>query len=171
MADEAGLSAQEAEIRRSRGQTALSAVLWTVGGIQVAFWSFAIGTWLGPGPLGLSELTAGALFAIALGFSFSGFSVRHRIEDGALFVASAREGGKKKRVAVFPEYVTIDDEIWARGRLQGAELGGTELVVKVLDPALEGGVVERTFAGARPMLAHLRDELAGLSSPPPQPTP
>lgn len=164
------LADRETEIRRSRAKTALSAVLWTVGSAQVLFWSFAIGTWIGPGPLRIAELTAGALFAIALGFSFSGFLVRRRIEGDALFIAAVKEAGKRKRLAIFDEYLTLDDEVVLRRRLKKSSLEGAELVLSVLDPALEGGTVERTLAGARPTLARVRDELAAPSARPPQST-
>ena len=154
------LADRETEIRRARAKTALSAVLWTVGSAQVLFWSFAIGTWIGPGPLRIAELTAGALFAIALGFSFSGFLVRRRIEGEALFVAAVKEAGKRKRLAVYGEYLTLDDEVVVRRRVRGASLEGAELVLSILDPALEGGAVDRSLAGARPTLARVRDEIA-----------
>lgn len=159
------LADRETEIRRSRAKTALSAVLWTVGSAQVLFWSFAVGTWIGPGPLRIAELTAGALFAIALGFSFSGFLVRRRIEGEALFVAAVKEAGKRKRLAIYQEYLTLDDEVVVRRRIRATKLEGGELVLSVLDPALEGGTVERTLVGARPMLARVRDEIAAPPSP------
>src|SRR5687768_7166061 len=99
------------------------------------FWSFAVGSALGPAPLQIAELIAGTLFSFALGMFASSMAVRRRIEAPALVVAKLREGRKKKRVAVFDEYLTIDDEVISRPRLHQAVMSASmELELSLVAP-------------------------------------
>jgi hypothetical protein len=153
----------EEEIRQARGKEALSAVAWSVGSSEALFWSFAIGAAFGPAPLHIPELIAGTLFSFALGMITSSWSVRRRLEVPALVVAKLQEGRKRKRIAVYEEYLTIDDEVVSRARLRGVVLSpSVELELSLVAPESSETevVVQRVFRGARPMLARVRDELS-----------
>ena len=150
-------------LKRERARSALGAIGWTVGSAQVMFWSFAIGAAFGPGPLLIMELIAGALFAFALGMVMSSVVVRRRLEADAVVIARVREGKRTKRLSVFDEFLTIDEELILRDRVKRAQLvegPALELSISAAEIGDESVIVTRSFAGARPMLARVRDDLS-----------
>lgn len=155
-------------LKRGRARSALAAIGWTVGSAQVMFWSFAIGAALGPGPLLIMELIAGALFAFALGMVMSSVVVRRRLEADAVVIARVREGKRGKRLAVFDEFLTIDEELILRSRVKKALLTdgpALELAIASSELGDEAVIVTRSFGGPRPVLARVRDDLSITPAP------
>ncbi len=146
------------EIRVSRSQAARSAVMATVLQAQLLFWCWAAGWLIGPSPLRLTEITAGALFTFAVGALVSWPFTRRRIEDGVKWTVKLKEGPKRRRLAFFDDYVTIDEEIVLRRLVRNVD-NDDELLRLAYAAVFDGIEVVRLFEGASELRAKVRDEL------------
>ena len=146
------------EIRRERGRLARGAVLGTVVQAQLLFWSWVVGWLMGPAPMQPPELIAGALFTFAVGAALAFPFVRRRVEAGVALVLKLDENGRRCRVAVFDEYLTIGEEIVLRSAVQQVDLSGRVLHLTYAG-ASDRVSVSRSFTGGARDLSRLRSEL------------
>ena len=150
-------------IIRERARSVRNGVLWSVVQSQALFWSLVLGWSLGPSRLGGGDLIAGATFTLALGVTMSWPFSRRRLEHGRQGVILVGEGGRRRRLAFFDEYFTIDKEIVLRSSVMSASFEESALWVTYAEPT-EGAPVVRTFEGPREKLARVHAELSGESA-------
>ncbi|MBI4820097.1 MAG: hypothetical protein HY791_27725 [Deltaproteobacteria bacterium] len=121
------------DIRRDRGKKTGSAVALSISTSLLLMTSFSVGAWLGPGPLRVPELIAGGVFAAFVGF-FVGLSVgQRRIEAEAKVALTVKERGRKRHLAIFSDYFTLDGKIVPRTRLRAATLTEDRLELAILE--------------------------------------
>ncbi|MEO1337056.1 MAG: hypothetical protein AAFV29_15535 [Myxococcota bacterium] len=153
-------------IRAQRSQQALIALLGTIGIFQLLFVSFALGYWVGPSRLPAQEVFIGITTAIVLGILVSALLGRRRQLSGAQWHGFLKEGARRRAVALFDDYVTIDKEIIVPATVERAALDGESLQLRYVDPVAEGPVL-RELSGRRADLKRLTDVLQA-SSPAPE---
>lgn len=150
-------------IRATRSRAAKKGVMSTVLQAQFLFWAWAFGWTLGPSPLRLSEIGAGALFTFAVGALVSWPFTRRRIEAGVRWRTKLREGRKKRRLAFFEDYLTIDDEIVLRSLVRSAAIDDDMLRVAYA-AVFDGHEIVRLFQGEAKTMTRVRNDLETQSA-------
>ncbi len=104
------------------------------------------------------ELIAGIAAALVLGVLLALLMNRYRLERDAKWMGAVREGARRRRVALFGDYFTVDREIVIASTVEQASLEGDALRLRYLDPVVDGPVL-REFTGPRADLARLASAL------------
>ena len=152
------------EIRAERSSRALLGLLGSIGVFQLLYVCFAIGYWMGPSRLPEREVLVGVSGALAIGVVIAVLTHRRRLERGAKWLGTLREGRQARRIALFDEYITVDREILMPSVVERAELDGESLRIRYVDPIAEGPVL-REFSGARSDLAQVAGALKMSEAP------
>jgi len=150
---------RETALRIARSRSAAGAVAWSLASTQILFWSFAAGSYAGPGPLTLRELVPGAMSALLLGMVVASIMVRRRLESPALVVLRVQDGGRAMRMAVYGDHVVLGEEVIDRARIRTATSDGLELHLEITDPTEATVVIRRSLRGPRLELARAADAL------------
>lgn len=146
------------EIRRARRVRVVGGVLFCIAIGQLFFAAFAFGHSRGPVPLRPIELLAGVGLALVFGGVLAATTARRRLEDTSDFVVRVTEGRHRRRVAVFDDFFTIDEEIVLGQTVQTAEVDDGRLILRYVDPRFDGPVL-RELEGERTTLGQIASAL------------
>ncbi len=128
-------------VEQSRRGHVISGLLSTVAVGQLFFAAFAFGHARGPMPLRALEVLAGMSFALMASIFLAGLFRRRRLERGANSLLRLQEGRRRRRVALFDGYFSIDDEVVLASAVQSAEVNSGRLLLRYVDPAHSGPVL------------------------------
>ena len=109
---------ETAEIGGRRAKDKRRAIFTSVLQTQFLFWSWVLGWFFGPAGLSPREIAVGFAFSVFLGLVTAFIGLRHYLERGAEAKLRLREGGKKKRLILYPGHFWINDEIILRQALK-----------------------------------------------------
>lgn len=120
----------EEELRRRRRRVTRLSALGAVGVALLFFYSFVLGTWLGPGPLHPIEIAAGTAFSLVLGLVMSRSIARRRLDMEARWVTSLKVDGRRRRVAFYEDHAELGGELLVLARVQEVRLADGALSVR-----------------------------------------
>lgn len=152
--DREQLRTRLAVIQRERKLKWLGGFLSSTAVAQLLFASFAFGHSRGPMPLTPLELVAGMGLALVFGVSLAFLTSRRRMEKRSSLVARLSEGRHTRRVAVFDDFFTIDQEVVLDGSIDRLDVQDDKLVLRYVDPRFDGPVL-RELGGTPTVLEKL----------------
>jgi hypothetical protein len=121
-------------VEQGRRGRVISGLLSTVAVGQLFFAAFAFGHARGPMPLRALEVLVGMSFALMISVFLAGLFRRRRLERAADVVLTFQEGRRRRRIALFDGYLSVDDEVVLVSAVQSAEVDSGHLILRYLDP-------------------------------------
>lgn len=129
-------------VERRRRMDGLSGLLSAIALGQLFFAAFAFGHSRGPLPLRWLEVLAGMTGVLLVSTLVAWAWRRRRLEKRAQAVLRVQEGGRRRRVALYEGYLTIDTEVVLAGSVTRVDRTEPEaLVVRYVDPRHAGPVL------------------------------
>jgi hypothetical protein len=147
-----------AEIQRARKVRTVGGALTSIAVGQLLFAAFAFGHSRGPVPLQPLELLIGMGLALVFGAVLAVVTTRRRLETTSKFVLRLTEGRHRRRVAVFSDFFTIDQEVVLGGTVETLDVEDDKLVLRYIDPRFDGPVL-RELEGTPNVLGRLVDAM------------
>lgn len=152
-----------AEIQRARRVRSIGGALTWIAVGQLFFAAFAFGHSRGPVPLRPIELLAGMGLALIFGSVLAVGTTRRRLENTSQLVLRLTEGRHRRRIAVFQDFFTIDQEVVLGGTVERIDRNDERMTIRYLDPRFDGPVL-REFAGHPSPIEKLCAELQTMKS-------
>ncbi len=135
------------DVERRRRLEAVASLLSAIAVGQLFFAAFAFGHAQGPLIMRPIEVLVGMSFALVVSVLFAGVWRRRRLERRAEQVLLLREGRRRRRVALFEHYLTIDQEVVLFSGIRSLKAEPGRLLLRYIDPEHSGPVL-RELDGA-----------------------
>lgn len=146
------------DVERRRRLEAVASLLSSVAVGQLFFAAFAFGHAQGPMGLRPLEVLVGMSFVLMVSVGVAGMVRRRRLEARASAVMVLQEGNKRRRVALFDAYLTIDQEVVLYRGVRSAKVEDGHLLLRYVDPQHSGPVL-REFEGGDEAIAAIAGAL------------
>ncbi|MEE2903297.1 MAG: hypothetical protein VYC39_13265 [Myxococcota bacterium] len=149
---------ETAEIRGRRAKDKRRAIFTSVLQTQFLFWSWVLGWFFGPAGLSPREIAVGFAFSVFLGLMTAFIGLRHYLEREAKAKVRLREGGKKKRLVLYPRHFWVNDEVILRQAVDGIVIEESSVTIRYVALG-QDEEVKRTFSGPSAPVDTFRDYL------------